>query len=211
MKVKNIYHGFQSEGAQCGEQTIFVNFVPCGFKCKSCETNEKKSIEMSVEEVIDKIGDYSANYVCLIGGEPLFWKDTINLIDKLIFLGYKLNLNTHCTEIIPNNYFFDKRVRISIDVPLPCSDKLESFEGTNLKDIGKKDELKFFIKNSEDYFYAVNLLDEFIYKKHPHDRPQIFFYPADIMDTGWLMRQIADDKLDVRLGNLGLGGHRSCK
>ena len=70
MKVAEIFLSLQGEGVLMGTPTVFVRFVGCNLDCAWCDTNYAKSggVEMTVNEILDKIEHFKTPFVSLTGG-----------------------------------------------------------------------------------------------------------------------------------------------
>ena len=59
MKVNEIFYSIQGEGANSGTPLIFVRFSGCNLACKFCDTDFRKYVEMSEEDIVAKVGQYA--------------------------------------------------------------------------------------------------------------------------------------------------------
>jgi organic radical activating enzyme len=133
----------QGEGLLVGSRQVFLRFTGCNLRCAYCDTPasfeplpycqvakvtgrgdlwEQVSNPFSVEQIIEKLKNYSSQWISLTGGEPLLWTDFIKEMGaQLKPQGYKLLLETNGTlykqlrECLP---FIDM---ISMDFKLPSA------------------------------------------------------------------------------------------
>lgn len=159
--INEIFYSIQGEGLSIGEPTIFIRLQGCNLRCKWCDTKYAyyEGKEMEINEILNEIKKYKVKNICLTGGEPLMQKETKNLLKKLLKPNYKIVLETNGSLSIselPNS----KNLIISLDIKCPSSKMHEKMNLENLKFLRKKDQLKFVIKNKEDYFYAKKILAE---------------------------------------------------
>jgi len=93
----------QGEGAMLGEQTMFIRFGGCDFRCTLCdslhavlpEEVKKNSIRMTTSEIITALmaSERVATWVTLSGGNPVM-HDLDNLVDNLHDVGRKIAVET---------------------------------------------------------------------------------------------------------------------
>lgn len=147
---------------------------------------------MSVQEILDEVKKFSCTYVCITGGEPLLQKDTSKLIDCLLEKNYMVCLETNGSLNI-KNYLGKKLLMISLDIKCPSSDSHKQMIMKNISYLSKRDQLKFIIKNKEDYNYAKKILKKY------NPPCTIFFQPVWGINPKKLASWILNDALSVRL------------
>ena len=85
LKVVEIFHSIQGEGANTGKSTIFVRLANCNLNCSYCDTDWNVGTEMTVLQVLNKVKSLSTSNdtsnILLIwtGGEP-----TLQLTDEIL-------------------------------------------------------------------------------------------------------------------------------
>ena len=142
---------------------------------------------------MNQIKNYPCNYVCITGGEPLLQDDLPDLINNLLENDYIISLETNGSQNIKNLLNF-KSLLISLDVKCPSSNMHEKNNFENIKLLRKNDQLKFIIKNKEDYNYAKKVVEEY--------KPSctVFFQPVWGANLDELASWMKNDGLDVKLG-----------
>ncbi|MFX1597156.1 MAG: hypothetical protein ACFFBK_13955, partial [Promethearchaeota archaeon] len=99
------------------------------------------------------IKKYKCDRICITGGEPLIQHDIFNLIDNLIKKQYKIVIETNGSiDIKPLTK--KKSLMISLDIKCPSSEMTDKMNYNNLIHLEKKDQLKFIIKNKNDFDFA---------------------------------------------------------
>jgi 7-carboxy-7-deazaguanine synthase len=194
MKVNEIFYSIQGEGILVGVPSIFLRFAGCNLRCSFCDTKYayKRGTEMNIQEILDEIKKFACSYICLTGGEPLLQKDTIKLIENLLQKNYKICLETNGSFSI-KKLVGKKSLMISLDIKCPSSGSHEQMNMKNISYLSKKDQLKFIIKNKEDYDYAKKILKKY-------DSPcTVFFQPVWGTNPQKLASWILNDGLPVRL------------
>lgn len=138
-------------------QNFFANDV----LTHNCDTaySWERGVEMSVAEVMNEVGKQRARSVCLTGGEPLLWKDALELVRELVRGGYEVVIETSgslSVEEVPR----DDGVCISMDVKCPSSGMEDKNDFDNIPLLRQGDQLKFVIADERDYEYAKDVLQK---------------------------------------------------
>jgi len=99
MKINEIFYSIQGEGPDLGMPAIFVRVSGCNFNCDFCDTEYESGIEMTIEQIVekvtkDKVWSHCRN-VIVTGGEPLIQVETEQLINKLVAEGLKVFVETN--------------------------------------------------------------------------------------------------------------------
>jgi 7-carboxy-7-deazaguanine synthase len=194
MKVNEIFYSIQGEGLLVGVPSIFLRFAGCNLRCSFCDTKYayKQGTEMSIQEILDEIKKFACSYICLTGGEPLLQKDTTKLLDSLLQKNYKICLETNGSISI-KKLVGKKSLMISLDIKCPSSGSHEQMNMKNISYLSKKDQLKFIIKNKEDYDYAKKILKKY------NSPCTVFFQPVWGTNPKKLASWVLNDGLPVRL------------
>lgn len=161
MKVAEIFLSLQGEGVLMGTPTVFVRFVGCNLDCAWCDTNYAKSggVEMTVNEILDKIEHFNTPFVSLTGGEPLLQEDINTLINSLLEESYHITLETNGSLAL-NELPVSEEIMISMDMKCPSSGMTRSEMYDNLSFLSPQDQLKFVIADRVDYLFAKKVLRE---------------------------------------------------
>ncbi len=193
MRICEIFKSIQGEGLTMGVPTVFVRTVGCNLRCSWCDTMYSMTggTEMTVPEIIDRIGPCKT--VCVTGGEPMLQSDIMELFYALLEAGKRIVLETNGSvdlKDVPK----DPRVMISMDIKCPSSGMSDRMLLSNLDLISMKDQLKFIIKDQEDFDYAVKFL-----KDHPVDTNVIFGPVGGTDKLEWLVQSVLDNDVDARV------------
>ena len=161
MKVAEIFLSLQGEGVLMGTPTVFVRFVGCNLDCTWCDTNYAKSggVEMTVNEILDKIEHFNTPFVSLTGGESLLQEDINALITSLLEESYHITLETNGSLAL-NELPVSEEIMISMDMKCPSSGMTRSEMYDNLSFLSPQDQLKFVIADRVDYLFAKKVLRE---------------------------------------------------
>ncbi len=195
MKVCEIFVSIQGESTYAGLPCVFVRMTGCNLRCVYCDTTYayEKGIEMSEDEIIERVKNYGINLVEITGGEPLLQRDVLSLMERLLDNGFTVLLETNGSESIQN---VDKRVVIIMDIKTPKSGMFEKMDLLNLKYIKPDDEIKLVVMDREDYEWV----KEFIKDYALADKCKILLSPAyGTLLPEDLSKWIIEDRLPVRL------------
>ena len=160
LKINEIYHSIQGESSFTGLPCIFIRLTYCNLRCSYCDSEYTfyEGADMSIDEILNKIKNYSCKLVEVTGGEPLVQKGCIDLLQKLIDLDYKVLLETSGSLTIKD---VPKEVINIIDFKCPSSNMKKKNLWENINYLKSDDEVKFVIGNREDYDWAKNKIKKY--------------------------------------------------
>jgi len=194
MKINEIFYSIQGEGKWTGLPNIFIRTTGCNLRCSFCDTKYayEAGETVSVEQIMKKIEKYPCKNICITGGEPLLQDETLNLIKSLTKNNYKICLETNGSKNL-KKISRNKSLIISLDIKCPSSNMHEKMQFENINFLQKKDQLKFIIKNKEDYNYAKEIVN-----KYKPSCP-IYFQPVWGTNSDDLAKWIINDGLNVQI------------
>lgn len=194
MKINEIFHSIQGEGATMGIPTVFVRLTGCNLNCEWCDTEYAKTEgeKFTLGQIVAEVDKYRCNQVCITGGEPMYQEETPRLISLLIGAGYLVTLETN-GSINLEELECSPLLMISMDIKCPSSGQAEKMDFSNMELLGPTDQLKFIISSQEDYDYAKGILIKY--------QPDcvIVMTPVDGTDLKELVEWVLRDKLDARV------------
>jgi 7-carboxy-7-deazaguanine synthase len=195
MKIHEIFYSIQGEGTWTGIPNIFLRTTGCNLRCSFCDTTDayEQGKEMNIREILNEIKKFPCPFICITGGEPLLQKDIMKLINNLLQKRYKVSIETNGSIDI-KRLARKKTVMISLDIKCPSSGMQQQMDLNNLLLLSKKDQLKFIIKNKEDYVYAKGILKKY------NPSCTVFFQPVWGTSLKKLSSWILADGLQVQLG-----------
>jgi len=194
MKINEIFHSIQGEGATMGIPTVFVRLTGCNLSCKWCDTEYAKEVgeEKTIGQILDEIDKYGCEQVCITGGEPMCQSETPNFIDALLDAGYLVTLETNGSVNL-EKLACSPSFMISMDIKCPGSGQADKMDFSNMELLGPTDQLKFIISDRNDYEYAC----ETIKKYEPVC--MIVMTPVDGTELKKLVEWVLEDGLDTRV------------
>jgi len=96
--ISEIFHSIQGEGELTGVPSVFVRTSGCNLRCRWCDTKyaswKPEGEEMSVEEVVERVGTFPARHVVLTGGEPMVAKGIHALAKQFQEAGKHITIET---------------------------------------------------------------------------------------------------------------------
>ena len=195
MKINELFYSLQGEGIQSGLPTIFLRTSGCNLRCAYCDTTYayRKGTQMNVEEILHRIEKYPCKHLYIPGGEPLLQKGFQILLRKLWEKKYTVCIETNGSIDI-KKYIGKPNMMISLDIKCPSSGMHQRMLFCNISYLTKNDQLKFIIKNKNDYEYAKKTLCSY------PPKCVVFFQPVWGTNPQKLASWILRDGLSVRLG-----------
>jgi 7-carboxy-7-deazaguanine synthase len=196
LTVNEIFHSIQGESTYAGEPCVFVRLTACDLRCSWCDTAYAfhEGRKMSVDQVLADVEQYGCRTVEVTGGEPLLQPDVYPLLSRLLEGGKRVLLETgghRSIEGVPPGV-----IRI-VDIKCPGSGESEKVDWTNLGRLTSADQVKFVIRDRQDYEFA----REVVAREHLAARAgAVLFSPVHgILNPRDLAEWILGDRLAVRL------------
>lgn len=201
MRITEIFYSIQGESSFAGLPCAFVRLTWCNLRCSWCDSEYTFTggVEMSVDEVLEKVRDYGCPLVEITGGEPLVQKrECCDLARRLCDEGYIVLIETGGSlDASP----LDPRVIKILDVKCPGSGESHRNYWANLEALNPRDEIKFVIKDRADFDYALDVIGE--YRLDERD-PQVLFSPVwgaiDLKDLAvWILQSGVRGRMQLQL------------
>lgn len=105
MKVAEIFHSRQGEGLLTGTQSIFVRTSGCNLRCWFCDTPytswSPEGADLSIDEVLERVGEWDTPHVVVTGGEPMLSAELVPLTAALAAEGRHITIETAGTLDLP--------------------------------------------------------------------------------------------------------------
>lgn len=193
MRICEIFHSIQGEGLMMGVPTTFVRTVGCNLRCEWCDTQYSMDggEEMSLDAIMERIGD--VKHVCVTGGEPMLQPEMPELLRRLVFAGKQVVLETNGSVDL-SDVPSDPLMLISMDIKCPSSGMTDRMLYSNLSLLSRKDQLKFIVRDDEDFDFALEVL-----KRYPVDTNVIFGPVGGTVKLEWLVDKVLKSGVDARV------------
>jgi 7-carboxy-7-deazaguanine synthase len=103
MLISEIFYSIQGEGELTGIPSVFIRTSGCNLRCDWCDTPyaswEPEGEEMSLEQILAKVVEYSASHCVITGGEPMVAKEIHKLASELKQRGKHITIETAGTVL----------------------------------------------------------------------------------------------------------------
>jgi 7-carboxy-7-deazaguanine synthase len=196
LNLIEIFASVQGETSYAGLPTTFIRLAACNLRCTWCDTTYSfgRGDPFSIDFIQQKTRNYGCKNVCVTGGEPLLQENVYRLLNNLCDEGYVVSLETGGSI---STSHVDSRVITILDVKCPGSGMSEKNYWQNMKMLREHDEVKFVIKDENDYEYSKNICEEYgLFKR----TKQVLFSPVHgLLDPKDLVHWILKDKIPARL------------
>lgn len=196
LNLIEVFASVQGETTFSGLPTTFVRLAACNLRCSWCDTTYSfgKGHPWSFDKIHSVIADKGCPYVCITGGEPLLQSNVYPFMQQLCDKGYTLSLETSGSLPIEK---VDSRVHTILDIKCPGSGMESKNFWENMQFLRPQDEVKFVIKDRNDYIYAKNVCAKYeLEKRHLHP---LFSPVHGALPPEQLVKWIIEDRLAVRL------------
>ena len=198
LKVSEIFTSIQGESTYAGLLCQFIRLSGCNLRCSYCDTlyaqEFSSGTDMELDRIVQTAIQSGVNLVEITGGEPMTQKETPELCEKLIDMGFTVLVETNGS--LPVSALPRKAVKI-LDCKTPSSGESLKMDFTNFSVIDRKDEIKFVLKDYEDYVWAKGIIEKY---KLAELTPNILFSPVwGTMNLEDLASWIVRDRIPVRL------------
>ncbi len=105
MKIAEIFHSRQGEGLLAGTQSVFVRASGCNLRCWFCDTPytswAPEGVDLSVDEILSRVGEFDTRHVVVTGGEPMLFAELVPLTAALAANGRHITIETAGTLDLP--------------------------------------------------------------------------------------------------------------
>lgn len=100
MRVNEIFHSLQGEGAFTGRAAVFVRFSGCNLSCPFCDTDHRPYREMTCADILHEVRRYPCSFIVFTGGEPSLQLDA-EVLRFFRRAGYFIQVETNGTRPLP--------------------------------------------------------------------------------------------------------------
>ena len=192
--VNEIFHSIQGESSHMGRPCVFVRLTYCNLRCTYCDTEYAfyEGVEMSVDEILQRVASFGCKLVEVTGGEPLMQEGVHEFMNVLSNWGYETLLETGGSLDIGA---VDQRVKRIVDFKCPSSGMVKKNLWSNVNALRSSDEVKFVIGNRDDFNWSVEMI-----RRHEIDRrcPILMSVVFDVLPPVELAEWILESKINVR-------------
>lgn len=225
MQINEIFLSIQAESVNLsrdiskkfgvGVPTIFIRFNHCNLKCTyPCDTMYtwhpkymEPDIIMTPQEIINKVREVGGPYkvICITGGSPELQPmgEMHALIRGLKELNYTVSIEASGTAG-RDAFFGADSVVMDIKGPSagPTAMKVTADNKAHVRTLGPYDQLKFLVRDREDFDWMVNWLTEtqlLQIENHPLVLVSPMFDKKGTSNAAEIVKWILESKLDLVL------------
>lgn len=105
VRVAEIFHSVQGEGAYAGVASVFVRLTGCNLRCWFCDTPysswNPEGEFVTVDDAVERVAKYRCHHVVVTGGEPMLQAEVVPLTQRLADAGYFVTVETAGTVYQP--------------------------------------------------------------------------------------------------------------
>ena len=179
LTVVERFVSINGEGAHAGEPAAFIRFKGCNLSCSYCDTkwdnkNDALSSECTADSLVRWAADQPVKNVTLTGGEPLLQDDIEELIEKLLGLGLRVEIETNGSLPLDRYIKPDSRPAFTMDYKLPYSGMESAMRRDNFKLLNEHDTVKFVAGSVQDLDRAREIISDY----RLSDRCHVFISPV---------------------------------
>lgn len=159
LRVTEIFHSVQGESTWAGLPCTFVRVTGCPLRCVWCDTAYAfyGGERMSLDAIVARVREWGTPVVEVTGGEPLAHPPAFPLVRMLLDEGYTVLVETSgAFDVAP----LDPRAHKIMDLKCPGSGESARNLWENLDHLTGRDEVKFVVKDREDYLWTRNVIRE---------------------------------------------------
>ncbi|MGH9851033.1 MAG: radical SAM protein [Blastocatellia bacterium] len=201
MRITEIFYSIQGESSFAGLPCAFVRLTWCNLRCSWCDSEYTFTggVEMSVDEVLEKVRSYGCPLVEITGGEPLVQKrECCELARRLCDEGYTVLIETGGSL---DASVLDPRVIKILDVKCPGSGESHRNFWANLEALNPRDEVKFVIKDRADFDYALDVIRKYrLDEREPHALFSPVWGEIDLKDlAAWILQSGVRGRMQLQL------------
>jgi len=196
LTINEVFYSVQGESSYAGQPCVFVRLTACDLRCSWCDTPYAfhEGRKRPLEDVLAEVDAFGCDLVEVTGGEPLLQEEVYPLMEALVARGNRVLLETgghRSIERVPAG------VVAVMDVKCPGSSEAQRMDWANLDRLRPHDEVKFVIKDREDYDFAREVLVRYDLASRVK---AIHFSPVHgVMDLRQLSEWVLADRLPARV------------
>ena len=198
LRVNEIFYSLQGESSFVGQPCVFVRLTGCNLRCTWCDTKYAfdEGSEMSRDQILSQVAQYSCPLVEITGGEPMCQHDEVcALMQTLVEQGKCVLLETNGSLPLDD---VPEAVHRIIDLKPPMSHTIhhEKIWLHYAESWRKTDEIKCVIASRSDFDWCIEKLHHY----GAFNRVIIHFSPVwGSVELPALAQWICDAHLPIRL------------
>ena len=188
--INELYASVQGEGTRAGRPCTFVRLTGCGLRCSWCDTEYAfhEGAKFTEDEILAFVKEKGLSMVQLTGGEPLEQPGAFDLFRRLADEGFEVVIETGGHV---DTWKVDPRAVLVLDIKCPGSRMEKKNHWPNFTRLRPQDEIKFVVKDREDFDYALRAIAERNLAKNP-----LLFSPVHgVLDPSTLAEWLVAERI----------------
>ena len=159
LRITEIFHSIQGESTWVGVPCTFVRLTGCPLRCTWCDTAYafRGGERVGLDAIVNRVREIGCPVVEITGGEPLAHPNAYRLAEMLLTEGFTVLVETSGSEDISP---LPPEVHVIMDLKCPGSGESHRNRWENLDLLDARDEVKFVVKDREDYLWARSVVRE---------------------------------------------------
>lgn len=197
-----VFLSIQGEAARSGLPTVFIRLYGCPIGCSYCDQPQDRHNckRVSLEHLVGMVyPKYKwAKHICITGGEPMVQEDTLPLVYELRGLGFDVSIETSgCVPLEHTPY--RRSYSYVMDVKCPSSGVGEKNVYENLLFLQRNDEVKYVLKDREDYDFMRGVMKKYPTLAAVLVSPMFSEWGLPYLPGSELVEWVLEDHLDCRV------------
>lgn len=161
MQIYSIFNSIDGEvnAHHQGVFTTFIRTAGCNLRCDFCDTEYAldglSGEAMTIDAILEEVKSIGCDKITITGGEPLLQTEMPQLLDALVFNGFRVTVETNGTIILPQLTMNTRRdVSWVVDYKLEYKDRMYV---PNYIELENRDFVKCVISNPGEFemFYEI--------------------------------------------------------
>lgn len=168
--VYSVFTSLSGEASLSGVRTLFIRLKGCNLRCSYCDTVYAQEVDTGTESNRDILNILSSTLidhteiknVVITGGEPLLQlsSDELRRLDIVADKSRAtIQIETNGSIPLPLRSTVLQRTSYIMDYKLPSSGVNDLMQVTNFSVLSSKDEIKFVIKDQEDFDKMLEIIN----------------------------------------------------
>ena len=197
MRISEIFESVQGEGTNAGKESIFIRTASCNLKCSWCDTKytwdwdnfdyNSEVHDMTIDEIIQKLKNFTAKNIVITGGEPLIQQDELILLLSSLPKKFFIEIETNGT-ILPLDRLIPLIDQWNVSPKTSNSNNLiEQCEIGNCYKFFKnhtKTFFKFVVESKSDILEISNIIE-----KYELDKSKILLMPQALTKNDLISKE----------------------
>ncbi|MDX8380575.1 MAG: radical SAM protein [Ghiorsea sp.] len=140
----------------------FIRLAGCPLNCVYCDTPQAIPMDSgqseSFPDILESLPKPTTPLVLVTGGEPLAQKNCVALLEALLDMYPRVQLETAGVYDVSK---IPERVSVILDIKTPGSGEVQRNRWQNMNHLRDNTEIKIVLTNRDDYDWAKDVMDKY--------------------------------------------------